>query len=473
MQIISIPFAIASIISVFLFYLFRPKHQIGFLVILSYCFIVSYNLNLLVYVLVFSLINYIFGLKIPSSKNRIVLFRIGIGINLVQLVLLKYASFAVDPFFQIFGSDIQVSRLSEIIIPLGISFFTLQGIGYLVNIKMGWEVPERKLLNFMLYIMFFPKFLSGPIERSNHFLPQLKAPKTLIENQVILGLKIALTGFFKKVVIANQLGIVVTSAYTNIDAIGGINFWLVILIQPLHLYFDFSGYTDIAIGLSKAYGIDILPNFNKPFLSENVTTLWKRFHMSLSFWFNDYVFKQLSFKYRKWGKNAAVFSVFITFTLFGIWHGAGWNFMILGFVQALAINYEFFTKKTRVKLFMKIQDNYRIWIGRVSTYLFFGISLIFFFSPDIDTAFRFFTRIANTDIPFQQQLFTAPVLIAVFFSVIFLLVEIINNDFKFCYAKIIKIWSDYKFLRILVYYAAIVLIISQLRGNSSFIYQMF
>ena len=112
------------------------------------------------------------------------------------------------------------------------------------------------------------------------------------------------------------------------------------------------------------FGIDLLPNFNRPFLSENVTTLWKRMHMSLSLWFNDYVFKQTSFRFRKWGKYAAVFAVFITFTLFGIWHGAGWTFMILGFLQAVAINYEFFTKKWRVAVFSRMTDSSRTMLRK-------------------------------------------------------------------------------------------------------------
>ena len=118
---------------------------------------------------------------------------------------MKYASFAIDPIFQIFNSNLHISKLSEIIIPIGISYFTLQGIGYLINVKMGWEKPEKKFLNFLLYITFYPKFLSGPVERSNHFLPQLKITQSFNEQQVSEGLRIALFGFFKKVAIANQL----------------------------------------------------------------------------------------------------------------------------------------------------------------------------------------------------------------------------------------------------------------------------
>jgi D-alanyl-lipoteichoic acid acyltransferase DltB (MBOAT superfamily) len=122
-----------------------------------------------------------------------------------------------------------------------------------------------------------------------------------------------------------------------------------LLIQPLYLYFDFSGYTDIAFGIARAFGIELRPNFNRPFMSQSMTEFWKRFHISLSSWFHDYVFIRTSYRYRRYGKKASVFALFLTWVLFGIWHGAGWNFMLLGFLQVLAIYYEFSTKKNKSK----------------------------------------------------------------------------------------------------------------------------
>ncbi len=265
---------------------------------------------------------------------------------------------------------------------------------------MGWEKPENNIFRFLLYITFYPKFISGPIERSNHFIPQLKKEIAFNEENVTSGLRTALLGFFKKVVIANQLGSYITGIYGDPGIYGGNTLLSVILVQPLYLYFDFSGYTDIAIGLSRAFGINLLPNFNRPFLAQNVTTFWKRFHMSLSLWFNDYIFKQTSFKYRKLGKYAAVLSVFLTFTLFGIWHGAGWNFMLLGFLQAVAINYEFFTRKIRYDIFSKLPVKTGLNIGRIITYLFYGISLVFFFSPNLGKMIDFFSGLSE----FSQKL---------------------------------------------------------------------
>lgn len=429
MGFISIPFVLVTIASIFIFYLLNDKYRIGYLTVLSCGFIASYNYYLLSYIIVYSLINFYIGIKLPYSKFKIALFRTGVLINLSQLIVLKYASFAIDPIFNVFQSNLQISNVSEIIVPIGVSYFTLQGIGYLVNVKMGWEKPEKKLLHFLLFITFYPKFLSGPIERSNHFLPQLKENKSFNELQVIDGLRTALFGVFKKVVVANQLAPYVLDRFTNLNAVEGYSLWITFLITPLYLYFDFSGYTDIAIGLAKTMGIELRPNFNRPFFSENVTTFWKRFHMSLSSWFGDYVFRQISFKRRKWGVYASTYAVFVTWILFGIWHGAGWTFMLLGLLQAIVINYEFFTKKIRVKLFSKLPVYLGKWIGRMFTYLFYCVSLVFFFSPNLSSVLLCFKKLVQTSGTITlEPMSRAPYTLLIFIPVL-LLIELIKNDF--------------------------------------------
>jgi len=473
MDITSLPFVLLGIAAFFGFYFINKKYRTVYLLILSFGFVASYSFYLLAYVLAYSCINYFIGLKIPTVKWKKTLFRTGIVLNLLQLIILRYSSFAIDPILEIFKSNLQVSSLSSLIVPVGISYFTLQGIGYLVNVKMGWEKPESRFPDFLLYITFFPKFLSGPIERSNHFLPQLKTYQGFNPENITAGLRLILFGLFKKIIVANHLADAVALTYSNIDTAGGMNILLVILIQPLYLYFDFSGYTDIAIGFAKTLGIDLLPNFNRPFLSENVTTLWRRMHMSLSLWFNDYVFKQTSFRFRKWGKYAAVFAVFITFTLFGIWHGAGWTFMILGFLQAVAINFEFFTKKWRVATFSGMSASSRIWMGRMLTYLFFGVSHIFFFAPDLATALSSFSKIQNLRYFSNDIFLRAPLMLGLIFALIIMTFEVLQNDHKFVYTKLSSYWSAHRPIRYIVYYAAAFLIVSQLAGNASFIYEMF
>lgn len=468
MEIVSVYFVLFSIIAIFFYYLLAQKYRSLLLTLLSCAFIASYSLNLLIYVIIFSFINFYIGLKLPSEKLKKVLFRVGILFNLLQLAVLKYASFAIDPIIQIFNDNISASLISEIIVPIGVSYFTLQGIGYLFNIKMGWEKPEKKFADFLLFIAFYPKFLSGPIERSNHFLPQLKIFHPYSFQQLVNGLEIALFGFFKKLAIADQLAPYVTNTFSNLHAADSISLVLLIVILPLYLYFDFSGYTDIAIGFSKTLGLDLLPNFNRPFFSENMTVFWKKFHISLSSWLNDYIFKQASFKYRKWGVYASVYGLLLTWLLFGVWHGASWNFMLLGLVQASAIIYEFFTKKWRVRLFSGLPGSLRIWISRIITYLFYGTSLVFFFSPDVDRSFLFFSELFDFNNPGSvARGYEIPVS-AICFLVAWLLIEFVKNDCGKIYTRLEKFWSAERTITKIIKYAILagVLVLIFVVGNN-------
>lgn len=478
MSVTSIYFLILSLILLLIYYQVNQKYRIFLLVALSSGFIASYSIILLGYILFYTTINYFLGLIIYKEKFKKAVYRIALGFNILQLILINYSSFAIDPVFHFLSLNLEVSRINEIIIPIGISYFTLQGIGYIINIKMNWEKPEMNFLRFFLYIIFYPKFLSGPIERSNHFMPQLNREHSFNRKQVTDGLRIVLFGLFKKIVIANQLAQFVNLAHSNLETANSISLWMVWIIQPLYLYFDFSGYSDIAIGYAKTLGIELLPNFNRPFFSENMTNFWKRFHISLSSWFNDYIFRQTSFKYRRWGVGASVLALFVTWTLFGIWHGAGWNFMVLGFLQALAIIYEFFTKKWRVRLFSRMNGTVRVWTGRIVTYLFYACSLVFFFSPDLQSSFSFFQKmgekssgVINLGIPSQHFLL---IIILIF---LILVLEMLENDFIMVFDKLKAYLMKPNRRNLLIrwgyYYLLVILILFFWKGAQQFIYFQF
>jgi D-alanyl-lipoteichoic acid acyltransferase DltB (MBOAT superfamily) len=473
MEATSIIYIVIALISVFIFYSLKSNSQTLFLVLLSCGFIATYSHSLLIYVLFYTAINYFIALQIPLSPHGKALYRIGIVVNITQLIVLRYSSFAIDPLFQLFNSDIHVSGISKWIIPIGISYFSLQGIGYLINVKMRWERPEKNFLTFLLYISFAPKFISGPIERSNHFIPQLKQYSPFRSENISAGLRIALIGFFKKVVIANHLAPTVTTIYATPELYSGGYFWLLVIIQPLYLYFDFSGYTDIAIGVARMFGINLLPNFNRPFLAGNVTTFWKRFHISLASWFNDYVFKQTSFRLRKWKKASTIIALLLAWTLFGIWHGAGWNFMILGLLQATAIIFEFYTKKFRAGLFKRIPDMISILISRLITFIFYGVSLTFFFSPDFKTTQFVFASLVKPFHLLQGELLAGPLSFGLALAVIMLLIEVVQEDYNHFYSKVEILWNRYQFIRFSAYFFLGFFILSQLGGTGVFVYQMF
>jgi D-alanyl-lipoteichoic acid acyltransferase DltB (MBOAT superfamily) len=469
--------------AVVFYYIIKPRYRILFLTLISCGFIATYNPYLLVHIIAFSIINYYTAIIIEGTRFKKTFFRIGIFFNLAQLIGLRYSSFAIDPILQLFNSTISVSKYSEILVPVGISYFTLQGIGYLINIKMGWEKSEKRFINLLLYLTFYPKFLSGPIERSNHFLPQLDINTSFDANRISEGLRIALFGFFKKIAIANQLAPFITRTYADIGSASEFSLCLTILIQPLYLYFDFSGYTDIAIGFAKAFGLDLLPNFNRPFFSENMTTFWKRFHISLSSWFNDYVFRQTSFKLRKWGIFATISALLITWTLFGIWHGAGWNFMMLGLIQALAIIYEFFTKRWRLKSFSYMPIYLRIWLGRIVTYLFYGGSLVFFFSHDIKAGFLFYKGLFENNVQIKSvhdllhNIHKEISVSAAIFVIACLLVEFFRNDFRDTYNKMETLWLGNSIIsrlfRWVIYYLTLFITYALGKEVGDFIYFQF
>ena len=440
MNITSLYYVLLSVVAVFIYYLIKHKYRALFLAVLSCGFIASYSYNLLAYVLAYVLINYFIGLRIPVAERKKFWLSAGILINLSQLLLLKYATFTINPLFGLFNLDADASVLARIIVPVGVSFFTLQGIGYLVNVKMGWEKPEKNLLHFLLYIVFYPRFLSGPIDRSNHFLPQLKVSQSFSEENITRGFRLILFGLFKKVAIADQLATAVNGAYGNLGATDEFTFWIVLLLQPLYLYFDFSGYTDIAFGIARGFGLELRPNFNRPFMSESMTEFWKRFHISLSSWFHDYVFMRTFFRIRKWGKNATTYALFLTWVLFGIWHGAGWTFMLLGFLQAIAVYYEFLTKRWRVRVFGKMPTGVRKISGRIFTYVFYATSLTFFFAPDIQSVAGFFSNlgVSNGLVPggMNNDIFV----LSMFFAFVILFFEWLKHDFNTAFERLENRW---------------------------------
>jgi len=477
MQITSLFFIILSIISVFAYYQLNHKYRAFLLTFLSCGFIATYSFTLLAYVVVYAIINYAIGLKIQSSASKKTLFITGLVINITQLVLLKYVSFTLNPLLYVMGVDLDLTIISRIIIPVGVSFFTLQGIGYLVNVKMGWEKPEVNFSHFLLYLIFFPRFLSGPVDRSNHFLPQLKEEQLFNEQKVTDGLRLILFGLFKKVAIANQLAPVVLGSYADLGSADTKSLLIVLLIQPIYLYFDFSGYTDIAFGVARTFGLELRPNFKRPFLAETVTDFWKRFHISLASWFHDYVYMRTFFRYRKWGKNATTFALFVTWLLFGIWHGAGWTFMLLGVMQALAIYYEFSTKRWRNRVFAKMPKAPKILMGRILTYMFYGISLVFFFAPDLNSVFLFFSKLFPLEGVIPSGIRNEVYILVMFFVVILMAFEIFQNDFNKSFSRLEASWRSLKLtntiFRWAVYLLILTLVIVFNRDVQQFIYFQF
>jgi D-alanyl-lipoteichoic acid acyltransferase DltB (MBOAT superfamily) len=234
--------------------------------------------------------------------------------------------------FRLFGQEFAYSPL-DIILPVGISFYTFQTMSYVIDIYFRKFAPTGKLINFCAFVSFFPQLVAGPIERAKNLLPQFDTLKTFNYEDTRSGLLTILFGLFKKIVVADRIAVYIDSVYGDIAAASGISLFWAVLFFTFQLYFDFSAYSDIAIGTAHILGFRLSVNFRRPYLSASYQDLWTRWHISLTSWFRDYVYIPLGGN-RK-GAWRTVRNVLIVFLLSGLWHGASWNFVIWGFVNAL------------------------------------------------------------------------------------------------------------------------------------------
>ncbi len=278
------------------------------------------------------------------------------------------------------------------LLPLGFSYYLFQSISYLYLIYRGVEKAEKNWVNFYVYFVFFPKFIAGPIERAKGFFVQLSEGIAFSTDNLIQGGRLFLWGALKKVYIANTLGLVVNKVHGDPSSFDWFPILLVFFLHSSYIYFDFSGYTDMALGLGRCFGIRLSPNFNLPFKAQTVADFWRRWHISLSSWCNDFIYNPIMLRYRKMQNVAIILAISLTFIVIGLWHGATLNFFILGVLQALAIIFEFFTKQYRSQ-FSRFSPSIHRLFSMIFVNLFFSVSLVFFYSKNIDNSIVFFDKL--------------------------------------------------------------------------------
>lgn len=275
--------------------------------------------------------------KNEEGKTRTLFFYTGITLNVGLLLYFKYFNFFIQSFVTLFnysGAGISFTPF-HILLPLGISFFTFQMIGYLIDVNNDVIEPTSDLLGFFTYLAYFPKILSGPIERVQKFLPQIQKKREFDYELAVDGLREILWGLFKKIVIADNCAKYANEIFNNHTLYSGSTLILGVFFFAFQIYGDFSGYSDIACGISKLFNIRIINNFAFPFFSTNISDFWKKWHISLSSWMMDYIFTPLSFILRKYKKSGLIISIVLTFFIVGLWHGANWTFVIWGFYQGV------------------------------------------------------------------------------------------------------------------------------------------
>lgn len=335
-------------------YFFFPKWaQRLFILLASITFYTVYIPKYLLVMAVLILVNFLFGIqieKLGKKKSSSVLV-FSILINLFFFGFFKYFNF-FSINLSLFASMLDLhypTKILSLVLPLGLSFHTFQSISYLVEVSKGKQKAEKDFFTFALYVLFFPKLVAGPIERPQHLLPQLKKPHYFDQIQFTSGLRLMLWGYFQKIVIADRIALFVNPVYNNPQGYSGLSLIFATLFFAFQIYCDFAGYTNIARGAAKTLGINLVVNFNKPYLASSVQDFWRRWHISLSSWFRDYLYIPL-------GGNRISFlrtciNILVVFALTGLWHGANWTFILWGLLHGIYICLELILKKTKIKIF--------------------------------------------------------------------------------------------------------------------------
>jgi Predicted membrane protein involved in D-alanine export len=314
----------------------------------------------------------------------------------MMLLVFKYINFflsSINSVFSLAGSGNHFNSL-DIILPIGISFYIFQSLGYVIDVYRGTIKAEKNFFMYSLFVSFFPQIMSGPIGRASQLLPQLREEKFLDSKLVLSGLQLMLWGFFKKLVIANRLAVYVDRIYGNVDFFNGPSLLLASILYSIEIYCDFSGYTDIAIGVARVLGIKLMKNFDLPYFSSSISEFWRRWHISLSSWFRDYLYIPLGGnRVPKW-RN--LLNLLITFLVSGLWHGASWTFVIWGGLHGLYLIVEKLLSGKRVpKPRSSIHNRiYRI-LNILKVYVLVTFAWIFFRARSLHDALVVIGKIFN------------------------------------------------------------------------------
>jgi alginate O-acetyltransferase complex protein AlgI len=401
MQFNSFAFAVFLPI-VFLIYWFvfnkNVRSQNLFILLASYFFYGWWDWRFLGILMFTTIVDYFLAIRIhkaASEKTGKIWLGLSLFMNLGLLCFFKYWNFFVDSWITAWSSlGVHMNPLTvSVILPIGISFYTFQELSYTLDVYKKRMEPVLDLVGFAAFITFFPQLVAGPIERASTFIPQFLKSRQFSTTQAITGCRLILWGLLKKVVIADNLAVYVNNIYENYESLPGLVLLLGAVLFAFQIFADFSGYSDIALGTAKLFGFDLIKNFNNPFSSKSITEFWRRWHISLSSWFNDYLFTPLYTSLRNWDKAGLAASLFITFFLSGLWHGAGWTFIIYGSMHGLALVYEVLTKKQRKKASSKINQHLYNNLSMLLTFSFVVVSWIFFRSVSTQQAFGYLHKI--------------------------------------------------------------------------------
>ena len=400
---------------VFLLYWFvfnkNKSTQNALLIIASYYFYSCWDWRFL-FLLVFStFLDYYTGIQIEKAKKegiRKFWFWLTISINLGFLGIFKYYNFFADSFSEMLnGFGLQTSPLLlNVILPVGISFYTFHGLSYVIDIYLKRIKAEYNFVDYSLFVSYFPLLVAGPIERATHLLPQVKVKREFDFQKAKEGIFQFIWGLVKKVVIADTCATYANAIFDNYESMNSLSLMLGAVYFAFQIYGDFSGYSDMALGMSKLFGIDLLRNFNYPYFSRDIAEFWRRWHISLSSWFRDYLYIPLGGS--SGGMAMKIRNTFIIFLVSGFWHGANWTFIAWGFINAVYFLPLLLLKKNRSNMEMVSLrwnfDSVKVFFSILSTFALTSLAWIFFRAKTIGDAFEYIKRMFSNGIFNSQYL---------------------------------------------------------------------
>jgi len=376
------------------------KLQNLLLLVASYFFYGWWDWKFLLLILFSSCVDYTIGLylgKDLEQKHRKYLLWFSLFVNLGLLGVFKYFNFFIDSFvdaFSLFGFSINSLSLN-VILPVGISFYTFQTLSYSIDVYKGKIEPTKDVIAFFAFVSFFPQLVAGPIERASNLLPQFLEKRNFNYEQAINGLRQVLWGFFKKLVVADNCAVYVNDIFANYGIHQGSTLVIAGILFAFQIYCDFSGYSDIAIGTAKLFGFRLMQNFAFPYFSRDIAEFWRRWHISLSTWFRDYVYIPLGgSRGSKWKK---IRNTFIIFIVSGFWHGANWTFIFWGAINACYFLPLMLIDRNRQHLDIVAADSYlpslREFLQIAITFMLSVLAWIFFRAETISDAFLYIEKI--------------------------------------------------------------------------------
>lgn len=421
---------------VFLIYWFITQKQLKiqnlFLVVASYFFYGWWDWRFLGLIAFSSFVDFFVGLGLQKQENELkrkFMLGISLAINLGLLGFFKYFNFFTENLahaFTFLGHPINTTRL-HIILPVGISFYTFQTLSYSIDAYRRKIEPTKDMIAFLAFVSFFPQLVAGPIERATNLLPQFYQKRTFNYGQAVDGMRQILWGLFKKIVIADNCARFVNDIFGHYSTYSGSTLLLGGILFAFQIYGDFSGYSDIAIGTARLFGFSLMQNFAFPYFSRDIAEFWRRWHISLSTWFRDYLYIPLGGSHgNKWMK---IRNTFIIFLVSGFWHGANWTFVAWGFLNALYILPLMISNKNRNHLDIvakgRIFPNLKEALQIILTFLLTVLAWIFFRAESISQAFNYLSRLFSKSLLSRPEVFPVPLLITI---VLFMMMEWMNRN---------------------------------------------